>query len=160
VKWEIFLLSSSLNSANLLLPVCYHISDYITPSVCSQWATSSCHLDFSSAFAAVRVTVLLYKPTGSLIIVSVALLHNQWLFFCVITQYLLDILWSAFWCSPRICPWAEFIYLFITLLCSSIIHSNYLFVYWHYQNCSFNKTCNWSHTYTIWYIFHLCLVCY
>ena len=55
----------------LLLPLCYHIYDYITPLVCLLTMTSSCHWDFSSSFAVVPNTLLLYKPTISLVVMSV-----------------------------------------------------------------------------------------
>jgi hypothetical protein len=119
-----------------------------------------CHLDFSSAFAVIPNTHLLYK----LIAYDLSDSYLGWLCCYITSGYVLSE--STVYVGHPLKHFRVFPkdlslgspYLFITVLCNSTKHSKF-FVSWHYENCLFHKLCNWQCTCTIWHWFHSHLVC-
>jgi hypothetical protein len=116
--------------------------------------TSWCHLDFSSNFAVIPNTFLLYKLSAYRLSGS----YISWLH-CYVTSGYVSSESRVFIQYPLKC----FLFfakdlplgsndLCITALSKSLKHSVFS-VCWHYQNCSFHKLCNWQNTSTIWHWF-------
>ena len=86
---------------------------------------------------------------------------------CVVTKLVVILLSESvvFICHPLKCSLVfpkdlsfRYTYLFITDLCNSIKHPQYL-LFADNQNCSFHKLCNWQYPSTIWHWFHSRSVC-